>query len=157
MERRTLLTACACVIAGLAGCTGQGSRGPGGDGTPTGSPSPTPTSSPEPVVTDTAFTVRNTACGTGESAATVDRDDGTVTVDGTATGNNGCYTADLQSARVEDDELEVAVRTHEEGASDTACTQCIVDIDYVAEVEYEGSLERVVVTHDGDVVAERDY
>lgn len=159
MRRRTLLTACAGIAAGLAGCTGDGATGPDGDGTATDpttdSRSPAPT--PSHRVTHTEFAVTSSECGTGESRATVSRADGTVTVDGTATGNDGCYTAALRSASFEGDELRIAVVTRDEGGTDTVCVQCLVDIEYEASVDYEGEVGSVVVTHDGDVVTEVGY
>lgn len=165
MRRRTVLAAAAGLGGGLAGCIGQSPADADGDPTPTDSssptdsatPSPTPTPSPESRVTGTEFTVTDRSCGTGESTATVTSTDATVAVDGTARGSNGCYTAGLESAAFDGGELRVAIRTREEGGTDTACTQCIVDIDYEATVEYEGRLDGVVVTHDGEVVADRDY
>lgn len=159
MRRRTLLTAGAGIAAGLAGCLGQGAPGGDGDDTPTdeATPTPTPSPTPEPAVTDTGFAVTDQSCGTGGAGATVTREDGTVTVDGTATGNNGCYTAVLERAAFDGDELRVAVTTREEGGDETACIQCIVDIDYEATVDYDGEVGSVVVTHDGETVADRDY
>jgi hypothetical protein len=162
MKRRTLLTACAGIAAGLAGCTGPGDTDSGA-GTPTDSASPSPSSTlspsptPEQKVESTDFTVLDVECGTGEDAATVSREDGTVLVDGTVVGNDGCYTAALDAATLEAGELTVAVVPKDDRDPDEACMDCIVDVDYEATVEYRGSPDRVVVTHAGDVVAERDY
>lgn len=132
---------------------------PGDTPTDPSGPTDTPTASPggSPAVTATEFAVTDRSSGTGRSEATISRAGRTVSVDGTARGNNGCSTAELESAAFDGAELRVAVRTYEDREEDEACTQATVDIHYEADVDYEGHLDRVVVTHDGTVVAEKDY
>jgi len=53
--------------------------------------------------------------------------------------------------------LTVAVRSYlPEEREDEPCTSCVADVDYVARVEFEGGTPgEVVVTHDGERVANR--
>lgn len=163
MKRRRLLRrTVALAAAGLAGCVSD-PGGPGDDSptspspTPTATPPPTqtptpsstPTSTPTPASTpsDATFQVNSVGPGTGENTATVTFADG-VEVDGVIAGNNGCYTAVLESARLSDGVLTVLVRAKEEAGQDM-CTQSLVDIDYSASFAFEGSLpRRAVVKHD---------
>jgi len=102
-------------------------------------------------VTDTRFTVTGRASGTQVSDATVTFGDGTVVVEGTIWGANGCKTAELAGVSYDGDadELTIAVATTDrEGAGD-GCTQAIVEIDYRAVVTVDGGLPgSVTVTHD---------
>lgn len=101
--------------------------------------------------------VENT-CGTGEDEASIAFESAAVTVTGTISGANTCYTAALHEATVDDGTLTVAVRAYvPETKQGQMCGQCLVDIDYDARVSVDGSPpERVVVTHDRETVAQRE-
>lgn len=134
----------------------------GSGNSPTDSPTESPTPTEEPGsgsrrVTGRSFEVRDNSCGQGEDSATVERGDDRVVVDGTISGRNSCYTAELKEARYDEgaDELTVAVRSYEDRADDEACMECIVDIDYRATVEFEGGTPgEVTVRHNGERVSE---
>jgi hypothetical protein len=150
MDRRTFVATLGALAAGtLAGCL-SGDPPAGGDGSrPTDDQTETPSPTPDVSLAETSFTVEDVQSGTGNDEASVSFDDG-VAVDGTIMGKNGCYTASLGSATLEDATLEVVVDSHERDDAD-ACTQALVDIDYRASFTFEGRLpDRVVVEHDID-------
>jgi hypothetical protein len=167
MKRRALLAAAAVSAAALAGCTTSGD-GPGSGETPTSTPEPTPTAEPTPTseptptpvpgpfaVTDTSFEVLAAECGTGEGSAHLTYGN-PIIVEGTITGRNACYTAELEdvSYDADADELAMTVRSYNP-ESQKGCAECISDIDYRAEVAYEGRAPGGVrVTHNGDAVTE---
>lgn len=161
MRRRDLLgTGLAGAVAALAGCvSGVGDpepAAPGGNGTDGNRTTTAGGDGDVPAVDDSSFEVRNRGCGTAAETATVDLDESAaeVTVDGTTTGSNACFTAELADATVDPDvdALWVAVETREEGGAG-ACAQCLTEIDYRARFALDGGVPtRVVVTHDGSVV-----
>lgn len=147
----------------LAGCLDSGNGTTGGDTPGTDSPTPTssPTASPSPTessasVSGTSFEVVENACGSGTDAATVSFGDH-VLVTGTIRGQNTCYTAKLEAADydAEADRLTVRIRSYvPESKGTSACGQCIVTIDYEAEVRFDGDLpETVAVEHNDKEVA----
>lgn len=141
-------------MGSLAGCIGSG-----GTGAPTDSPTDSPADSPTPTpgVAGTEFGVTDKGCGSGESAARVERDGDRVVVDGVVRGSNTCYTADLAGTTYEDGTLTVRVRSYEPTDAGV-CGQCIVDIEYRATVTVGGPFpEKVVVVHDGERVASKTY
>ena len=147
MDRRTLLaTVCGVGVATLAGCGADD----GGSGTPAATDTPTQTVS----MIDSEFTVDGTGSGQQTDDATVSVDGGTVTVEGTIWGADGCTTAELAGADYDAaaDELTVAVATTDReptGTEAIACTQAIVEIAYTATVTFDSGLPgTVVVTHD---------
>lgn len=171
MNRRELLqVAGASAGALLAGCldSGDGTGGtPGNSPTdsPTDSPTPTssPTASPSPTepddpasVSGTSFDVVSVDCGEGKNQATVSFGEH-VSVTGVVRGSNTCYTAELESMDYDTqaDRLTVRVRSYvPESEGTAACGQCIVDIDYDAEVRFDGdNPQTVVVKHNGKEVA----
>lgn len=120
---------------------------------PTSEPTPTPTPG-SPRVTGTSFEVVENTCGEKKNRATVEWTDRSVKVTGVISGSNACYTAELERARydAEADELRVDVRSYNP-ETQTACAQCIVEIDYRSTVEFEGGTPgSVVVRHNGDRV-----
>jgi len=130
MKRRALLGTIG--LAALAGCVG-------GDGPPSTR------------VTDSEFQVEGIDSGEQIDEATISTADGTITVEGTIWGPDGCATAELDSAEydADSDELTAAVATTRREDAGDACTQAIVEIDYRATVAFEGATPgRVVVTHD---------
>lgn len=170
MDRRTLLrqTGAIALIA-LAGCTSN----PGGD-SPDESATPDDGTDASETPTDgsgdadgngdvpagATFEVTDVASGTQVDSAAVafDGDAGTVRVDGTIWGADGCKTAVLDSVARDDASGQVTVSiatTDREGTADRACTQAIVEITYEAVVPVEGELPAsVTVRHDGRVVTE---
>lgn len=139
------------------------------DGSTTGAGTENGTSKPEPstddgpgtdggslAVADATFEVTNSGCGGGTNEATVSVDDDTVTVRGTIGGRNGCETARIVDATVEGGTLTVAVETYvPESEGTQGCTQCLVDIGYVATVTVEGGTpDSVAVEHGGERVTE---
>lgn len=104
---------------------------------------------------DRSFEVGGTECGQGANRAAVSRGDDRVDVDGTITGRNGCYTAELEDATYdeESDELRIAVSAYDDSDEYEGCQQCIVDVDYRATFEFrDGTPEEVTVFHDGEHV-----
>lgn len=170
MDRRDFLARTgALAAAALAGCLTDppGAGTPIGGETPTDTPTPTetdgsagtdeptetdtpaPTDDPTetPIAADASFEIQGITPGGGANSASVSFDDG-VTVDGTIGGNNGCYTARLKSADRSGDTLTVVVEAYEDSDTREACTQSLVDIDYVASFTFDESPpERVVVEH----------
>lgn len=142
MQRRDALRRAGAAGATLlAGCLSRG-RPPdyGGGGS---------TASPTPGVVDTSFEVTDRGPGGGDDATvTFDED---VTVEGTIRGNNGCYTAELAGASLDDGTLAVRVRAYEDRDEDELCTQALVGIGYRATVAVAGrGPDRVVVVHERD-------
>lgn len=142
MQRRSFMMAAATTA--LAGCLASAPTGEEPTGTPTGSPSPTPTGSPEPTahgpeLVGTSFEVTGVECGGPVADHEVTTGDGRVTVEGTLDGSDGCHSAEL--VRGEYDRVADTLYVEVEAvAGDDAevCTQCIVEIDYVATFEFEG-------------------
>lgn len=115
---------------------------------------PTGTDPPDSGEFSVEFDVHGVRSGSGANRATVAFGEGTVTVDGTIGGRNGCYTARLREAALSGDSLRVLVEAHEDRDEDELCTSALVDVDYVAAFDLEGPPPgRVVVEHDsmGDV------
>ena len=146
---------------------------PEGAGDPTGTPEETDTptdpddpATEEPTETDTpdsegsnesrlaARTLEVTTARARRAAdPTIEFDGDAVVVEGTITGNDHCYTAELDDVSHHDGELDVLVSAVDEGG-DEACAQEVIEIEYRATFEFEGSLPAaVVVRHDsmGDV------
>jgi len=139
MKRRAALRrAGAAGLAALAGCLDRVRPA-----APDGSDSPTGTSTPEPAIAAQAFQVTGIRSGGSGEEASVSFEDG-VTVTGTITGNNGCYTAVLDAASYgahggTDRVLVVDVRAKEETPEGGGvCTQALVDISYEATFELTG-------------------
>ena len=131
MKRRSFLGSVG--LAAFAGCVGDG----GGSSSTT--------------ITDAELQVEGIGSGEQIDDATVSVADGTVTVEGTIWGPNGCATAELDSADydADSDELTVAVATTRREDAGDVCTQAIVEIEYRASVSVEGSSPgTVLVTHD---------
>ena len=145
------------IAAGAAGCTGGPSAGGGSDGgdeTTTTTTTTTTTERPVKLV-EKSLEADLPACATTENPtrASVSREGTTVTVEGSIVASDGCQTAVLGGATYDADagELRVTVKTEAETAGD--CVQCLVRIDYVAELTFEGGLpEQVVVVHKDEVV-----
>lgn len=144
--------------------TATGTPTDDGAGTPTETDDRTPTGTDRGTATDDgsgsnamvgrSFEVVGTECGQGANRADVSRGDDRVDVDGTISGRNGCYTAELEQATYDDgaDELTVAVRSYDD-SDGGYCQQCIVDVEYRASFEFrDGTPDEVTVVHDGDHV-----
>lgn len=174
MKRRTLLRglAAAGTLTLTAGCTADGS--PGGEPTdtrsetPAGTDSSSPTKTPhddtvsgtdrDPEPSDTpddgpggALTVTGSSCGAETDDASVTFDGSAVAVTGTIWGNDACYTATLAGTQLKNGTLTVTVASESNAGTDTACAQCITEIDYEVDVAFDGSLpDDVVVEHRHD-------
>jgi hypothetical protein len=153
MDRRALLAALAGTgIAGVAGCLEERGAGEPAETEPTATPSGQ-SSTPEPArLVDRSLTVRESGCGGeyGTSEATIG--DELVTVEGTISGNNSCYTARLADADYDEaaDELAVVVESRDDSGENEICQSCIVAIDYTARFEFEnGQPASVTVEHRG--------
>lgn len=151
VNRRNVIRTIGVVSAALAGCSLPGSPRGGTDtpGTTTG----TDTAG----VGGTTFEVVNNGCGTGTDEATVGVSDTTIDVSGTISGANTCYTAEVDGVTHRDGTVTIAVRAFvPESRRDSACGQCLVDVEYRASVAITGGHpDRVVVTHDGEQVTTR--
>lgn len=177
MKRRTVVTTVAAIAGGFAGCTGlDGNEGGGGDpplshtpsptGTPTESPTPpptepsTPTSTPSTPsvseeITERSFEVVENVCGTGRDEASVERGSGRLTVRGTISGRNSCFTAELERVTygAGASELTVGARSFSDATEREACGQCLVDIGYRARVSYDApDPETVTVLHNDETL-----
>jgi hypothetical protein len=169
--RRTLLRfGPPAVTVGLAGCTGDesdGTDGGGSDGTPTPTktdtptaqtPTDTPTGTETPgtvMVEDASLTVVDIASGQERDAADVGVENGTVVVEGTIWGTDGCKTATLDAATYDEqnDTLRITVATTDREDAGDVCSEAIVEIDYRARVTVSGDLPgTVAVVHDGRTV-----
>jgi hypothetical protein len=149
MNRRTLLsglTATGAVL--LAGCSSSG-----GDGEDPGTDETTePGSGQSPTLQDTEFVVGNRTSGSERDEATVRVEESRVVVEGVIWGSDGCKTATLLGSdydRESNTQTVTVGTTDREGTEDQACTEAIVEIEYVATATFEGGLPgRVVVEHD---------
>jgi hypothetical protein len=142
MQRRSFIMAAAATA--LGGCLASAPTDEEPTGTPTDSPRPTPTGSPEPTahgpeLVETSFEVTGVECGGPVADHEVTMEDGRVTVEGTLDGSDGCHSAELVRGAYDRvaDTLYVDVEAVTGDDADV-CTQCIVEIDYVATFEFEG-------------------
>lgn len=120
-----------------------------GTETPTETETATPRETSRPRVADAEFAIRSVGPGRPDHEATVATSGETVVVEGSIPGSNGCYRAELAGADHEDGRLTVLVRSYEDADDDTACTQSVVEIEYRAEVTFEGGLpDAVQVDHE---------
>ena len=137
MRRRAFITAAATTTTAIAGCLGDES----GEGTPTDAPDDTATSEPtdgETRLEESSFDVVRVECGDeyGDHSATVE--DGEVTVEGVLDGSNSCYTAELVRGEYDSDADTLYVEVEAVERDDAgACSQCIVEIEYVARFTFE--------------------
>lgn len=152
MRRRALLSLAATGL--VAGCAGAGD-GPTGDDTETTTATTadatTETSTPAPRLTDAAFTRRQECPDPGAASVRFEQDP-RVLVTGCIRGANGCTVPELADAVYDADAgvLTVTVATREEGGTDRACTQAIVELGYRVTVSFADALPGVVaVVHDG--------
>jgi hypothetical protein len=105
-----------------------------------------------PIVTGTRFDVLDER-GSGERQASVTFDDGAVIVTGIVRGDNGCYTARLGAAVVDDGRLVVDIESYEDAPGSSGCTGALVFLEYEAVVELRnGPPASVRVEHDGERV-----
>jgi len=181
VKRRTLLRGLAATgtLTLSAGCLADGSPGdqptdteeptdtpmPTDDGTPSDTPTDTDTHvdtvsgtdrDPEPSDTPDsgpggALTVTGSSCGAETDDASVTFDGSAIAITGTIWGNDACYTATLADTRLENGTLTVVVAAESDAGTETACAQCITEIDYEVDVAFDGSLpDKVVVEHEHD-------
>lgn len=141
----------------LTGCLGGGSDDEDRNETDGGEDEP-----PEETdisLSDTEFEIIESGGGTRRDEVSIDTDEEelTVTVEGTLTGNNSCYTAELESAEYDavEDTFDVNVRSFEDRAEDEMCAQVITEIEYRLVAFFEGGIPgRTVVSHNNELVAE---
>lgn len=106
----------------------------------------------QPSVCGTQFEVTNETAGLQESAD-VTVEDGVVSVTGVISGNNGCYTARLDDAVIEDAVLVLRVESFDDSTEGEFCSQEMVSIEYRATIETAGDRpEAVRVEHNGEPV-----
>lgn len=100
------------------------------------------------------FTVEGIQSASGdeeEADAAFNEDEGTIVATGTVIGNDGCATARLAEAYVEDGALNVDVETVDTGGE--MCTQALVAIEYRATLTFDGEIpNEISVSHDGEGV-----
>ena len=142
----------------LTGCLG-GDSGEGEDGNETDGGEDEPPEETDISLSDTEFEIVGGGGGTRSDEVSVDTDEEglTVTVEGTLTGNNSCYTAELESAEYDavEDVFDANVRSFEDREEDEMCAQVITEIEYRLVASFEGGIPgRTVVEHNNEAVAE---
>ncbi|NEU58836.1 hypothetical protein [Halorussus sp. MSC15.2] len=163
MDRREMLTRFGGVLGAvsLGGCLGQYEDLAGSDGDSTTSESTTAagetTTEGEPdgqqsSLTDSSFDPATAECGkpAGDASVQFSQENGSVTVTGTISGSNTCYTAKLADASYDPESgtLDVTVASVQKGGAD-ACAQCIVEIEYEATFSFDGAVPASVsVVHE---------
>ena len=145
MRRREMLAGASVALFG--GCLSSPSGVPSDPGTS----SAPDTTAEMPSVKRTRFELQGAGCGTIRERAdvSVNEETLTVTVDGTTSAQNACYSARLADATYDEDagELRITIETYD-ASDEGVCAQCITELDYVATAEFTGGLpERVVVVH----------
>ncbi|MCL7419043.1 MAG: hypothetical protein M8354_14585 [Halalkalicoccus sp.] len=158
MHRRTVLAASGFVASvAVAGCFG--STGPDGSGesddTDDGEPNNGADSGDinEPAVAGMHLEVLGTHESSVAESAAATIENAAVTVRGSIVGRNACYSADLDTARIEDDVLSVNVESYEDAAPGERCLQTLVGIDYECVVTIAGDPPTAVdISHDGNHV-----
>ncbi|MFW5984383.1 MAG: hypothetical protein ACOCRA_04245 [Halobacteria archaeon] len=110
-------------------------------------------------IADAEFSVveRTNASGDeGSGDADFDEEEGEITLTGTVIGNNGCATARLAEAGVEDGALNIDIETVSDGGD--VCTQALVAVRYEATFTFEDEApDEVSVSHDGEGVMSGAY
>lgn len=163
MERRSFVGYAVSAVTSLAlltGCIGGGTEdGDDDDEEGDGGEPPEETGIS---LAETEFEVLESGGGTRGDEVTVDTDAEarTVTVEGVLTGNNSCYTAELESVEYDgvEDILDVNVRSYEDRDEDEMCAQVIKEIEYRLVAQFKDGLPgRTVVMHNGDRVAEASH
>ncbi len=105
------------------------------------------------------FAVEGTENASGDeggSDAEFNEDEGTILVTGTVIGSDGCATARLAEAAIEDGALSVDVETVDTGGG--MCTQALVAIEYETTVTFDGEIpNEISVSHDGEGVMGAAY
>ncbi|MFC4448726.1 hypothetical protein [Halorussus aquaticus] len=166
MDRREMLTRFGGVLGAvsLGGCLGQyedlaGSEGDStttestttaGETTTEGEPADRTTDGQQSSLTDSSFEPATAECGKPAGDASVQFSPGSVTVTGTISGSNTCYTAKLADASYDPESgtLDVTVASVQKGGAD-ACAQCIVEIEYEATFSFDGAVPASVsVVHE---------
>jgi len=110
-------------------------------------------------VEDAEFSVVDRVNASGDEGsgnAEFNEDDGSITVTGTVIGDNGCATARLAEAVVEDGALRTDVETVSDGGD--VCTEALVAIRYEATFMFDGDIpNEVSVSNDGTGVMSGAY
>jgi len=145
MRRRAFIAAAAATTTtAVAGCLGGGADEPTEtDEEPTQTDEPDDTETPDPTaeetrLEDSSFEVEGVECGDEYGGHDVTVEDGVVTVEGVLDGNDSCYTAELVRGEYDGDADTLYVEVEAVERDDAAaCTQCIVEIEYVARFTFE--------------------
>ena len=105
------------------------------------------------------FAVEGTENASGDeggSDAEFNEDEGIIVVTGTVVGSDGCATARLAEAAIEDGALNVDVETVDAGGG--MCVQALQAIEYTATLTFDGEISNEVsVSHDGEGVMGAAY
>ncbi len=102
--------------------------------------------------------VENASGDEGTGDAEFQEDEGRVVVSGTIVGDDGCATARLAEAFVEDGALVVDVETVGKDTHLRYCTQALVAIGYEATFTFDGEIpDEVSLSHDGTSVMSGAY
>ena len=109
------------------------------DGSDDADPTETPADGP-PRLEDTLFEVLRVEPGVGADRTDWSVADGVVTVEGTISGRDTCYTARLASATYDADAdlLSVEVESYRDADPEEACAMTLVEIDYRATFTFSG-------------------
>lgn len=155
MERRSFVGWAVASLVLLTGCVDGGDEEDDGDD----NESEEPPDETGVSLTDTEFEILESGGGTRGDEVAVETDDDarTVMVEGTLTGRNSCYTAELESAEYDavEDVFDVNVRSFEDRAEDELCNPVITEIRYRVVASFDGGTPgRTSVGHDGETVAE---
>jgi hypothetical protein len=157
MERRSFVGWAVASLVLLTGCVGGGT-GDDIEGEDDNE-SEEPPEETDISLIDTQFEILESGGGTRGDEVSVEFDDDelAVTVEGTLTGRNSCYTAELESAEYDgvEDVFDANVRSFENRADDEMCAQVITEIEYRLVASFDGGLPgRARVRHDDEAIAE---
>lgn len=161
MNRRSVVRYCGLLaVGGLAGCLDSAPEVVSDDEEPNGEETNNDedeTRHEGRTEIETTFEVRSVECGSGEDRAETAIEDETVIIDGVIGGENGCYSADLSAAFIDDDRLHVEVESYED-TDEELCTQCLTDVTYEARIVIDGEPpSEITVEHDESNVVSNDH
>lgn len=152
-RRRVLIVGTVTAITLLSGCSGEMDTGYGNKTDDQEHDQPNESErTPKMTIADTTFEVISTENGTGEENVVIDTNGKTVHIEGTITGQNGCYTADLSSVITEGEDLRVQIESYENSDEDELCTEALIGIEYRTKVILSAVPTTVTVEHNGQTV-----
>lgn len=112
-------------------------------------------------IADAGFSVEgveNASGGDGTGDAEFQEDEGRVVVSGTIVGDDGCATARLAGASLDDGTLRVDVETVGKNPHSRLCTEALVAIRYEATFSFDGEIpDEISLSHDGTGVMSGAY